>query len=71
MACQLGCLGTRGARASGLRESEDREPGMAFSRNIELEDLAWSPSTLASGYRAIVPILVTGSPAGSFSLVLC
>lgn len=38
---------------------------MALSRNIELEDLAWSPSTLASGYRAIVPILVTGSPAGT------
>lgn len=58
----LGLLGY-GSLRTGSR-------GMAFSRNIELEDLAWSPSTLASGSRAVVPILVTGSPAGA-SLSFC
>ena len=44
---------------------------MAFSRNIEIEDLAWSPGALASGYRAIVPVLVTGSPPGGSPLSFC
>ena len=44
---------------------------MAFSRNIEIEDLAWSPGALASGYRAIVPVLVTGSPPGASPLSFC
>ena len=44
---------------------------MAFCRNIEIEDLAWSPGALASGYRAIVPVLVTGSPPGASPLSFC
>lgn len=57
---QLVNLAAWGPKGLGLlaRESLRREsPRLAFPRNIEIGDLRLGPGSLASGRRAIVPVL--------------